>query len=43
MQIVDAMMRLFEEKPYALFGHSSGCWIAYEVCTRACASGELED
>ena len=30
-QIVDNMGGMFEEKPYALFGHSSGCWIAYEV------------
>lgn len=29
--IVQHLRPMFEDKPYALFGHSSGCWIAYEV------------
>jgi len=29
--IVDALLPCFDEKPYALVGHSLGAWIVYEV------------
>ena len=30
--LVDALSHTLDEKPFVVFGHSLGAWMAYEVC-----------